>query len=243
MSDSHQTSLLDLKGLVLSDQKDPSPQRLYPIFNGTGSHSPDYDWVTQFPKILHWGEGTSVNSIIYGTIKPPTRTEIESELVTDIHEHARTFLNKKLDSAIELFYQGYVTKAVTQLSLPYLDMKPRQNHVPEDIYIRLTSEEKQFFTVSDPDKITSDPDNYGEIDIYDLDNRWRRQVAFNWKKLHPTWLSYKPPADKNVRANQFEHLTIEEVMTNIRENGSLLEKLNKSMQTHNNNHGPLRQTV
>jgi hypothetical protein len=127
MSDSHQTSQLDLKGLVLTDQNSPSPQRLYPIFNGTGSHSPDYDWVTAFPKILHWGQGNRVNSIIYETIKLPTRTEIESELVTDIQAHARNFLNKKLDSAIEIFYQGYVNKAVEKHALPYLDMIPMQN--------------------------------------------------------------------------------------------------------------------
>jgi hypothetical protein len=52
MSVSHQTSQLDLKGLVLTDNHSPSPQRLYPIYHGTDSHSPDYDWVTAFPKVL-----------------------------------------------------------------------------------------------------------------------------------------------------------------------------------------------
>jgi hypothetical protein len=231
MSASHQTHQLDLKGLVLTDNKPPTIQRLYPIYHGSDSHSPDYDWVTVFPKCLLWAQDKQVDAILNGTIKLPTKKEVESGIVTDARLHAKEFLDKKLDALIEVNYQKYVQRAQEHHALPYLDTE--QTNVPESVYLRLTQEEKQLFKISSVDEIENDHEHFGLIDIYDINNRWRRKVVYNWKRLHERQLTYKLPADENVHESDFEHLSEDELMKIISTQGNLLTELNTSMQSCN----------
>jgi uncharacterized membrane protein YgcG len=231
MSASHQTHQLDLKGLVLTDNKPPSKERLYPKIHGSDSHSPDYDWVTAFPKCLIWAQGKQVDAILNGNIKLETRKDIESGIVTDARLHAREFLNKKLDAQTEETYTKVVRKAQEHHALPYLEME--QTSVPASVHMRLTQEEKLIFTISSVDEIQNDPEQFGTIDIYNIENRWRRKVVYNWKRLNEKQLTYKLPANENVHESDFEHLSEDALMNIIRSQGNLLTELNTSMQSCN----------
>jgi hypothetical protein len=230
MSASHQTQQLDLRGLVLTDNQLPSKQRIYPIFGGE-RHSPDYDWVTGYPKCLLWHQAKQIDAILDGTIKLPTKSAIESGLLTDAKLHAREFLNKKFNASFELHYQKNVQRAQEKPSIPYLDTD--QTKVPEAIYRRLTTEDKQFFEISTVDEIDDDHENCGLIDIFEVGNKWQRKVVYDWKKLNKGQLTYKLPADKNVHEDDFEHLSEDELMKIISTQGNLQMELNTSMQSCN----------
>jgi hypothetical protein len=111
--------------------------------------------------------------------------------------------------------------AISKLCVSYLDMTPPQTSVPESVHLKLNHQDKQIFTISTPDEIQSNPEQYGMIDIYDIENRWRRVVAYNWKRLNKKLLTYKLPADKDVQEEDFEHLSDDSLMNIIRTQGNL----------------------